>query len=64
MLLCANPVSKEQHLVNPVYSMMPLVQIIFYLYKTETGKNGVGNKREREREREQEKRTKRVGGRV
>jgi hypothetical protein len=50
--------------VNPVYSMMPLAQIISYLYKTEKGKNGVGNKQEREREREQEKRIKRVGGRV
>jgi hypothetical protein len=54
VLLCAKPLSDEQHLVNPVYSMMPLAQIISYLYKTETGKNGVGNKREREGERTRE----------
>ncbi len=55
MLLCAIPLSEEQHLVNPVYSMMPLAQIIFYLYITETGINGgVGNKREREGERTKE----------
>jgi len=39
-------------LLNSVYSMMPVVQIIFFLYKMEAGKNGVGNKRERGRENE------------
>jgi hypothetical protein len=29
--------------------MMPVVQIIFFLYKTETGINGVWSKQEREK---------------
>jgi len=30
--------------MNSVYSIMPVVQIISFLYKMEAGKNGVGNK--------------------
>jgi hypothetical protein len=40
--------------VKSVYSMMPMVQIIFFLCEIETGKNGVGNKQEREKERARE----------
>jgi hypothetical protein len=40
--------------VNSVYLMMPVVQIISVLYKTETGRNRVGNKQERGRERTRE----------
>ncbi len=36
-------------LVRSIYSMMPVVQIIFFLYKTETGINGVWSKQEREK---------------
>jgi hypothetical protein len=40
--------------------MMVVVQINFFLYKMEAGKNGVGNRQERERG----KRLKGVGDRV
>jgi hypothetical protein len=49
--------------VRSIYSMMPVIQIISFLYEIETGKNEVGNKQEREKERARE-RIKRVGGRV
>jgi hypothetical protein len=51
---CVQTLSVEQSLVNSVYSMMPVVQTISLLYKTETGKNGVENKQERWRERVRE----------
>ncbi len=47
-----------------VYSMMPVIKIISYLYKMEAGKNRVGNKEERGREREREEQIKRVGSRA
>jgi len=49
--------------MSSVYSMMPLVQKISFLYKMETGKMEWGISG-REGEREQEKQIKRVGGRV
>ncbi len=33
-----------------IYSMMPIVQINFLLYKTEAGKNRAGSRQDRERE--------------
>jgi hypothetical protein len=40
--------------MKSVYSMMPVVQIIYFLCEIETGKNGVGNMQEREKERARE----------
>ncbi len=45
--------------------MMPVVQMNFFLYKTEAGKNGEGNRKERGRVRtKREKQIKGVGDRV
>ena len=49
---CEQTLSEEQRMLKSVNSMMPVVQIISFLYKMEAGKNGVGNKRERGRENE------------
>ena len=46
--------------MKSVYSMMAVVQIISFVCKMETGKNGVGNEQERGRER-RENQIKRVG---
>jgi hypothetical protein len=58
------PLSEKQHLLRSVYSRMLAVQIIPFLYKTETGEKGVGHSQERGRERERDKRIKGVGGRA
>ncbi len=34
--------------------MTPIIQIIFFLFEKETGKNGVGNRHKRRRERARE----------
>jgi len=56
---CANPqycqltLNEEQHMLKWVYSMMPLIQISFLLYKTEAGKSRKrSGRREKNRERE------------
>jgi hypothetical protein len=41
-------------LLKSVYSIMLVVQIIAFLYKTETGEILVGHSQEKEREREKE----------
>ncbi len=41
-------------MLKSVYSMMAVVQIKFFLYKMEAGKNGAGHWQERGRERKRE----------
>jgi hypothetical protein len=61
--IVSNPLSEEQCLLQSVYSMMPVIQINFFLYKMEADKTewGIGR---REGEREREKQIKGVGGRA
>jgi hypothetical protein len=56
MTIVWTPLKEEQCLVivRSIYSMMLMVQIIYFLYKIKTGKNGVGSKQEKEKERERE----------
>jgi hypothetical protein len=53
-LYCEKTQSEEQHLLKCVYSMMPIIQINFILYKMGVGKNRVGSKRKRGRDRKRE----------
>jgi hypothetical protein len=53
---------KKVDMVKSVYSMMPMVQIISFLYEIEANKNGVGKKLKREKE--QAEQMKRVRDRV
>ncbi len=45
-----------------VYSLMPVIQINFFLYQTEAGKIESGNRQERGREREKERSTRQSEG--
>jgi hypothetical protein len=49
---CELTISQEQHFLKCIYSMMPIIQINFVLYKMEARKDGVGRERERAREKE------------
>ncbi len=53
--IVSNPLSEEQCSLKSVYSMMPVIQINFFLYQTEAGKIECGNRKERGRERERER---------
>jgi hypothetical protein len=48
--------------LKSVYSMMPVIQINFFLYQTEAGKIECGNRQERGREREEERSTRQSEG--
>ncbi len=44
------PLYEEQCSMRSIYSMIPIVQIISFVFEIETSINGVGNKQESERE--------------